>query len=122
VGVIHGLLRIAEDLEEDEEMVSPAQIALQLVDWTDPRRLVDLSKTSTDLESFEEEPSMRNRNIHVDLAIMIMTQMKRGSSNSSPTSPDQSSLSDADDVCRGGTESVVQYAGQVVYHWGSRSG
>src|SRR5271170_6976896 len=61
-------------------MVSPAQIALQLVDWTDPRRLVDLSKTATDIDSFEEETAMRNRNIHVDLAIMIMTQMKKGSS------------------------------------------
>ena len=63
--------------------MSPSQIALQLVDWTDPRRLVDLSKT-TDLDSLEEETSMRNRNIHVDLAIMIMTQMKKGSSNIPP--------------------------------------
>jgi condensin complex subunit 3 len=85
--VIHALLRIAEDLEEEEEMVSPAQIALQLVDWTDPRRLVDLSKTATDMDSFEEETSMRNRNIHVDLAIMIMTQMKKGSSKSSAAPP-----------------------------------
>jgi condensin complex subunit 3 len=72
---------MAEDLDEDEEMVSPSQIALQLVDWTDPRRLVDLSKASNDLESYGEDTSMRNRNIHVDLAIMIMTQMKKGTSN-----------------------------------------
>jgi condensin complex subunit 3 len=85
VPVIHALLRAAEDLEEDEEMVSPAQIALQLVDWTDPRRLVDLSKTATDMDSFEEETSVRNRNIHVDLAVMIMTQMKKGSSK--PSAP-----------------------------------
>jgi condensin complex subunit 3 len=78
--VIHNLLRVAEDLDEDEEMVSPSQIAMQLVDWTDPRRLVDLSKT-TDLESFDEETSMRNRNIHIDLAIWIMMQMKKASSN-----------------------------------------
>ena len=65
-------------------MVSPSQIAMQLVDWTDPRRLVDLSKTMTnDLEAIEEETtSTRNRNIHVDLAISIMTQMKKGSSTS----------------------------------------
>jgi condensin complex subunit 3 len=73
-------LKVAEDLEDDDEMVSPSQIAMQLVDWTDPRRLVDLSKTNTELETLEEETTMRNRNIHVDLAILIMQQMKKGSS------------------------------------------
>src|SRR5579859_5363219 len=63
-------------------MVSPSQIALQLVDWTDPRRLVDLSKTTNDLESLGEEPAMRNRSIHVDLAIMALEQMKKSSSKS----------------------------------------
>ena len=72
--VIHSLLRVAEDLEEDEEMVTPSQIALQLVDWTDPRRLVDLSKNTNDLESLGEEPSGRNRNVHVDLAIMELIE------------------------------------------------
>lgn len=81
--VIHSLLRVAEDLEEDEEMVSPSQIALQLVDWTDPRRLVDLSKTSNDLEMLGEETAMRNRSIHVDLAITALEQMKKSSSKSS---------------------------------------
>jgi Nuclear condensing complex subunits, C-term domain len=65
-------------------MVSPSQIAMQLIDWTDPRRLVDLSKTTTDLESFEEDKTMRNRNIHVDFAILIMEQLKRGSSMQTP--------------------------------------
>ena len=78
--MIHSLLRIAEDLEEEEEMVSPSQIALQLVDWTDPRRLVDLRKTTNDLESLGEETEMRNRSIDVDLAIMAMAQMKKASS------------------------------------------
>lgn len=85
MSVIHSLLRVAEDLDEDEEMVSPSQIAMQLVDWTDPRRLVDLSKTLTnDLEAIDEETtSSKNRNIHVDLAISVMTQMKKASSISS---------------------------------------
>jgi condensin complex subunit 3 len=82
VPVIHSLLRVAEDLDEDEEMVSPSQIALQLVDWTDPRRLVDLSKKTNDLDSLGEEPSERNRSIHVDLAIMAIAQMKKASSKS----------------------------------------
>lgn len=81
--MIHNLLRVAEDLDEDEEMVSPSQIAMQLVDWTDPRRLVDLSKTTTDLESLEEEMSTRNGNIHVDLAIWTMMQMKKATSKCS---------------------------------------
>lgn len=29
-----------EELEEDEEMVTPAQIGLMLVDWTDPSKTV----------------------------------------------------------------------------------
>jgi condensin complex subunit 3 len=67
-------------------MVSPSQIAQQLVDWTDPRRLVDLSKTIPDMEFGDEETSMKNLSIHVDLAIMIMTQMKKGSSKRPLTS------------------------------------
>jgi condensin complex subunit 3 len=82
VPVIHALLRVAEDLDEDEEMVSPSQIAMQLVDWTDPRRLVDLSKSSNDLEALDQDSSMRNANIHVDLATTIMTQIQKGSSRS----------------------------------------
>lgn len=80
MSVIHSLIRVAEDLDEDEEMVSPAQIAMQLVDWTDPRRLVDLSTINLDVESIEEGTTMINRNIHVDLAILIMTQMKKSPS------------------------------------------
>lgn len=76
------MLRIAEDLEEDEDMVSPSQIAMQIIDWTDPRRLVDLSKSATDLEMLDEDTSTRNRSIHVDLAMSIMAQMKKGSSTS----------------------------------------
>jgi hypothetical protein len=76
------MLRVAEDLEEDEDMVSPSQIAMQLIDWTDPRRLVDLSKSTFDIEMLDEDTSMRNRNIHVDLAVSIMAQMKKGSSMS----------------------------------------
>jgi len=115
VAVIHSLIRVAEDLEEDEEMVSPSQIAMQLVDWTDPRRLVDLSKTMTsDLETIEEEPTTtRNRNIHVDLAILIMTQMKKGSSN-------YCLLIVLIRLCRGRTQGVVQYVGEIVYYSGGR--
>ena len=62
-------------------MVPLSQIAMQLVDWTDPRRLVDLSKAAADFEAtVEEDTSLRNRNIHVELAIAIMEQMKRASS------------------------------------------
>jgi Nuclear condensing complex subunits, C-term domain len=98
---------MAEDLDEDEEMVSPSQIAMQLVDWTDPRRLVDLGKSSNDLEALDEDTSIRNVNIHVDLATIIMTHMKKGSSIS---------FLEESNNCRGGTQGIVQYAGQIVYH------
>jgi condensin complex subunit 3 len=105
--VIHSLLRMAEDLDEDEEMVSPSQIAMQLVDWTDPRRLVDLGKSSNDLETLDEDTSIRNANIHVDLATTIMTHMKKGSSMS---------FLEESNSRRGGTQGIVQYAGQIVYY------
>ena len=66
-------------------MISLSQIAMQLVDWTDPRRLVDLSKATSDLEATAEKDTLlRNRNIHVELAIAIMEQMKRVSSTFTP--------------------------------------
>jgi len=76
------MFRVAEDLDEDDDMVSPSQIAMQLIDWTDPRRLVDLRKTNPDLEELDGETSIRNRNIHIDLASSIMAQVKKGSSKS----------------------------------------
>lgn len=109
-------MKVAEDLEDEEEMVSPSQIAMQLVDWTDPRRLVDLSKTNMDLETLEEETTMRNRNIHVDLAILIMQQMKKGSS----ANPNLIYM--ADIVCRRGKEGVVQYVREIVYYCKCRCG
>lgn len=102
-------------------MVSLSQIAMQLVDWTDPRRLVDLSKAGVDLEGVEEEQSsLRNRNIHVDVAIAIMEQMKRASS----TSPGQIAwiFEMETDWCRRGKEVVVQYVGETVHHFRCRGG
>lgn len=118
--VIHSLLRIVEDLEEEEDMVSPTQIALQFVDWTDPRRLVNLGKTRDDLESSEEESMMRNKTIHVDLAISILGQMKKGSSKFPPSTFLLERL--LMPLCRGGTEGVVQYAWQIIHHCRSRPG
>jgi hypothetical protein len=89
-------LKVAEELDEDEDMISISQIAMQLVDWTDPRRLVDLG--SVDLEVESEETSMRNASIHVDVAIAIMTQTKKGSSIE---------LFDFTDGHRGGAKGVV---------------
>jgi Nuclear condensing complex subunits, C-term domain len=75
------VFRLAEDLEDEEEMVSPSQIALQLVDWTDPRRLVDLGQAaSAEFDLVEEETTMKNSSIHVDLATDIMTSMQKASS------------------------------------------
>jgi condensin complex subunit 3 len=60
-------------------MVSISQIAIQLVDWTNPRRLVDLSKSNIERGS-SEDTMMRNASVHVDLASSIMTQMRKGTS------------------------------------------
>ena len=54
-------------MEEGEYMVSPTQISLHLIDWTDPRKLVKLGTTNSN-----EEP---NSNIHLLLAKDILNEI-----------------------------------------------
>ena len=69
-----------EDLEEDEEMVAPAQIGLMLVDWTDPSKAVYvLTKAcsrntlfTSNLEYSKADGRPTDESIHVDVAIDIV--------------------------------------------------
>ncbi|KAL4072446.1 nuclear condensing complex subunit [Scleroderma yunnanense] len=54
------LARATHELEDDQEMVSPAQIAGMFVDWTDPQKVFDVQGQKVDDDT------------HVDLAVDIM--------------------------------------------------
>jgi condensin complex subunit 3 len=44
---MYGQLKtVRSDLEEDEEMISPAQIGALFIDWTDPLKLSNASSVS----------------------------------------------------------------------------
>ena len=55
------------ELEDDEYMVSPTQISLHLIDWTDPRKLAKLGTTKSNEEA--------NSNIHLLLAKDILSEI-----------------------------------------------
>lgn len=38
VPVLEVLTQVYNDLDDDQDMVTPAQIGLQLIDWTDPEK------------------------------------------------------------------------------------
>ncbi|TKA63538.1 hypothetical protein B0A49_11325, partial [Cryomyces minteri] len=40
VSVVHSLVNMSEELDEEEEMVGMGVVAAHLVDWTDPRRVI----------------------------------------------------------------------------------
>ena len=69
LAVIHSLLGMGEELDEDEEMVGMTVVANMLVDWTDARKLVvqDAAAVSWD-EVGKSEPGIVNGDIHLDLA------------------------------------------------------
>ncbi|KAL5523222.1 YCG1_1 [Sanghuangporus sanghuang] len=54
------LSRIHRELDEDEEMVSPLQAGMLLIDWTDPQKSMEVHGRQTD------------QYVHFDLAIDIM--------------------------------------------------
>ncbi|EIM89256.1 ARM repeat-containing protein [Stereum hirsutum FP-91666 SS1] len=62
--VFERLCKESNELEEDQEMVTPAQIAGMFVDWTDPRKVSELVPGS-----------MSDPEIHFDMAHDIMTML-----------------------------------------------
>ncbi|KZO96900.1 putative mitotic chromosome condensation-related protein [Calocera viscosa TUFC12733] len=58
--VMEVLTQVHQDLEEDQEMITPSQIGMQLVDWTDPEKVVEINGMKAD------------DSIHVDVAIELL--------------------------------------------------
>ena len=71
--VLHSLLSLGEELEEEEEMVGISVVGTMLVDWTDARKLViqDAAQVSWD-EPGKKEIKAVNGDIHLDLAESLL--------------------------------------------------
>ena len=39
-------LRLYEDLDDDQEMITPYQLGLLMVDWTNPQKVAEMSVSS----------------------------------------------------------------------------
>ncbi|KAI9846360.1 MAG: hypothetical protein M1837_004213 [Sclerophora amabilis] len=79
VPVMHSLIQINDDLDEEEEMVGLTVIAAHLADWTDPRKLVVAGTPAG--ESLFDESGRKDAakavpgDIHLDLAKDVLEKM-----------------------------------------------
>ena len=71
--VMHSLVDLSEELEEEEEMVGLSTVGNMLVDWTDARKLVvqDEATVSWD-EAGRKEVKAINGDIHLTLAESLL--------------------------------------------------
>ncbi|EWC43791.1 hypothetical protein DRE_07300 [Drechslerella stenobrocha 248] len=69
VSTLHILIGVYGDLDEGEEMVTPANIASQIADWTDPRKVFRAGS----------DESKVNWDVHVELAISAIAKVVAGS-------------------------------------------
>lgn len=63
VSVLQVLTEVYEEKEEDQEMVTPTQVGLQLLDWTDPEKVM------------MRPGQVRDETVHVDVAIELIKAM-----------------------------------------------
>jgi condensin complex subunit 3 len=74
--VLHAVLGLVEELDEEEEMVGMGVVGNMLVDWTDARKLVVQDEVHTGWdEAGRRESKPINGDIHLDLAANLL---KRG--------------------------------------------
>jgi condensin complex subunit 3 len=87
--VLHTLVNLGEELDEEEEMVGMTVIGGMLVDWTDARKLVvqDAASIRWD-EAGKKETKPVNCDIHLQLAEDLLERaMAHGCSSTCPFSP-----------------------------------
>ncbi|MCJ1438094.1 hypothetical protein MMC27_007481 [Xylographa pallens] len=72
-GVLHALMGLEEELDEDEEMVGMTVVTNMLVEWTDARKLVVLDDVAVSWdEAGRKEIKTVNGDIHLDLADALL--------------------------------------------------
>lgn len=74
--VMHAVLDMADELEEEEEMVGLSVVGGMLVDWTDARKLVVLDDTRVRYdEAGGTEAKVVNTEIHLGLAENLLEKV-----------------------------------------------
>ncbi|CDS02070.1 hypothetical protein [Sporisorium scitamineum] len=63
VSVLQVLIEVYEEKDEEQEMVTPTQVGLQLLDWTDPEKVM------------MRPGQVRDETVHVDVAIELIKAM-----------------------------------------------
>ena len=88
-GIMHVLINLGEELEEEEEMVGITVVGNMLVDWTDARKLVVQDDTAASWdEAGRKEVKAVNGDIHLDLAVdLIEKTMSHGCTSRLPQLP-----------------------------------
>ncbi len=75
-GVIHAVIGLMEELEEDEEMVGIGVVGNMLLDWTDARKLVIQDEDRLGWgEAGKKEAKTVNGDIHLDLAENLLEKV-----------------------------------------------
>lgn len=84
-GVIHSLIGLIEELDEDEEMVGIGVVGNMLLDWTDTRKLVIQDEDGLGWgESGKREAKAVNGDIHLDLAVELLEKVMSHGCTSKP--------------------------------------
>ena len=72
-GILHTLINLGEELEEEEEMVGIAIVGNMLADWTDARKLVVQDEAAISWgEAGRKEAKAVNGDIHLNLAVDLL--------------------------------------------------
>ena len=77
VAVVHALMGVTDELDEEEEMVGMSVVGAHVVDWTDARRLVvpDAGPHASWDEMGRKEVKAVNTDVHLDLAVDILEKI-----------------------------------------------
>ena len=83
LNVLHTLINLGEELDEEEEMVGMSVVVNMLVDWTDARKLVvhDDANVSWD-EAGKKETKAVSGDIHLDVASSLLEKVMSHSCSS----------------------------------------
>jgi condensin complex subunit 3 len=127
VAAIHSLILLHDNLDEEEEMVSPVTIASHLADWTDPRKVVG----ARDVEAFVDDTGRKETSktvdgtVHLDLVRDVLEKIASNTSSklsfllaSSPLFASATlrlCFAHFHGAHRRGKESLLQHARQVVH-------